>query len=125
MLQLPLFLSHGLSFVEEFAFLGRSVDLAGVSCVTSELFAVEVKVHDWKRVLWQARHCQVFADRVYVALWHARGLRAQCSFLRNSGIGLVLVDDNSAELIIKAEPSRVVNQAARSAAVAAIGALGS
>src|SRR6266446_78376 len=97
-LSLDIFGQHGIEFCEEFPFLGKFVDLVGVSRLTSELFAVEIKLRDWKRVLWQARLCQLFADRVYVALWHQAGRRANCDFLRKSGIGLILVEPEGAKL---------------------------
>jgi hypothetical protein len=112
-----------ISLVEEFAFQGRWVDLAGVSTATGELVAVEVKVHDWRRVISQARHCQVFADRAFVAMWYKRAANADWSFLRDSGLGLIVVNECSAQVAVDAAPSPVLSQAARRAALQAMSRL--
>jgi len=73
--------------------------------------AVELKLHDWKKAVVQAKNYQLGADYVYLAfpLFNAYSLlRKAESILRKEGIGLLVANEDTCEIrpIIEAAPSQ-------------------
>lgn len=60
------------------------------------IFAIEVKIHDWKGALRQASQNKVAFDESYVAIWHKfshRALNNRHLFEKN-GVGLIIINDD-------------------------------
>jgi hypothetical protein len=117
---LPYFHDRQLMFVEELPFLGKRVDLAGIDGACREIIAIEVKVSDWRRCLWQARQCQLFADYVYIAVWHRFSAAVDRDLLRLVGVGLIIVEEDGACVAVPASASPVWSSSARQIVLASM-----
>jgi hypothetical protein len=77
---------------------------------SSEIIAVELKLRDWRRAVWQAVHNRQVAIWSYIAL-PAKSLNAVDSgILKSLGLGLISVSPDSARIYMRAKRSRVFNQ---------------
>ena len=59
---------HGFIVMSEMQFFSKRIDLFAVDRDSLTTIAVEIKIRDWKRALFQARTYLVCADHVFVAL---------------------------------------------------------
>lgn len=68
-----------------------------------EVVAIELKIGDWRKALWQATHNLQIAERTYVALWHKFVHRAEKNreLLERYGVGLISVRARSAEIVFE------------------------
>jgi len=77
----------------------------------SETVAVELKVRDWRRALWQASIDLQLAQRAYIAVWHEYAHRAEknADLLKRYGVGLISVAPDSAAIVFKSvgRPRRI------------------
>lgn len=83
--------------------LGRkSIDVVCLDRGTQFTTAVELKVSDWKRALWQASVNLQVAHESYIAIWHSFVHRAElrADLLRSYGVGLISVTESSAEVLL-------------------------
>jgi hypothetical protein len=64
----PFLEEQGIHYKKEISFLERRIDIVGAR--GEDLFAFELKVSDWKRVLSQAITCKICCDYSYIAIWH-------------------------------------------------------
>lgn len=81
----------------------KRVDLMMVHRHYPKMVAVELKVHDWKTAVRQAlfdTHC---AHLSYVALWHETIPNVDKTWLERSGVGLISVTNERAEIEVKAQ----------------------
>lgn len=83
----------------------------GWAPLAERLVAVELKLHRWTDVFWQAKSNQVFAPESLVALPLPDAMRAAGGTfgdeLRYHGIGLLGVSPTRCELLIEAQPSHL------------------
>ncbi len=103
---LSLFQAEMVCMAREVAFGRKRVDLVGVNS-RGDLIAVEFKVRDWRRVLWQAAVNQLFADFSYVAVWHTALRFFDREHLREKGIGLISISEGGARTIRRAARSAI------------------
>jgi len=75
----------------EAAILGRSADL--VFLCDGQVCSVEMKLHDWKRALIQARDHKLGVDRAYVCLPGKRVTQAMLEQAEAMGVGLLIYTD--------------------------------
>lgn len=75
--------------------------------------AVELKIKDWRRALWQALHNFSVADKSYVAIWHRheRAAIKNVDRFTNAGVGLIVVGPKRAKIVV--ESTGQVNRIAR------------
>src|SRR5439155_10828360 len=76
---------------------------------TSEIVAVELKLRDWRRAVWQAVHNRQVATYSYIALPSKCVSAVDKLALAKLGLGLIRVDVRSATIFLNAAPSRYVN----------------
>lgn len=96
-------------FRDEVPFGKKRIDLAGLSD-DWRVFAVELKVSDWRRAAWQASIYQLCANYAFIAI-HADYLhRVDQAYLEKLGIGLISVSDSVAQLVMAAEESGLLHQ---------------
>jgi hypothetical protein len=67
--------------------------------------AVEMKVSDWRRGLWQAVTYKLAADYVYLALWKSSAKRVPLDSIRGLKVGLIEVRDEGAHIVLVAPRS--------------------
>ncbi len=74
-----------------------------------EIVAVELKLKDWRRAVWQAVHNRQIATVSYIAL-PVRSIRTvDARILRCLGLGLIGVERNDATIFLQAKRSQVFN----------------
>mgnify|MGYP005846712841 CR=1 FL=1 len=76
----------------EAAILGRSADL--VFLREGEVCSVEMKLHDWKRALAQARDHKLAVDRAYVCLPGKRVTQTMLEHAEAMGVGFLIYNDS-------------------------------
>jgi len=76
-------------------FTRKRIDIVVKSDVLNEIWAIEVKIKDWKTALRQANLNSVACHHSYVAIWHqyANSALRNASIFKHSGVGLMIVDD--------------------------------
>lgn len=87
--------------------LGRkSIDVICLQKSTQTSIAIELKVANWKRALWQASVNLQVAHRSYIALWHEFTHRAVKNeeLIKSYGVGLISVSGDSAQLVFPSQP---------------------
>ncbi len=67
--------------------------------------AVEIKVANWRRGLWQAATYGLVADYVYLALWEPRVHLVPVDVIRQLGLGMIQVGVDHAEIVVRARKS--------------------
>jgi hypothetical protein len=80
----------------------KRVDLMMVHRSYPKMVAVELKVSDWKTAVRQAlfdTHCSHFS---YVALWHEACPNVDKTWLEKTGVGLISVTTEQAEIEVRA-----------------------
>ena len=75
-----------------------------------QLIAVELKIRDWKRAVWQALHTRQVATYSYVALYERFAPSVDQELLQTLGLGLISADRNSARFLIPAKKSQHINK---------------
>jgi len=62
--------------------------------INGELWAIEVKLSDWRQALYQAVRCKQYADRVFVAMPAEKAplLRKQRGYFDPHGVGVLLLE---------------------------------
>jgi hypothetical protein len=74
-----------------------------------EIVAVELKLTNWRRAVWQAVHNRQVATKSYIAL-PVRSIRAvDAGILRSLGLGLIGVENDDATIFLQAKRSQVFN----------------
>lgn len=83
----------------------KRIDVVFVPTSVGQWTAVELKVRNWKKALWQAAVNTQLADLSYVALWHSTVPTAmERSTLFNSyGVGIISVDALEASIVLEAK----------------------
>jgi hypothetical protein len=84
----------GVKCRREAAILGRSADL--VFLREGKVCSVEMKLHDWKRALTQARDHKLAMDRAYICLPGKAVTPAMRAQAESMGVGLLLYSDTDA-----------------------------
>jgi hypothetical protein len=66
--------------------------------------AVELKVSDWQRAMWQAYQNLQVASHSYIAIWHrfARRPASELDSLALHGLGLITVGPRGARIVLRA-----------------------
>ena len=116
---LPLFSTGMRRVAREVAFGRKRVDLVGVT-TGGDLVAVEFKVRDWKRVLWQASINQLFADFSYVAVWHRTLKFLDLVLLKQTGIGVIVIGEDGARTVRRVSRSPLLRPVHREAILEAL-----
>lgn len=84
--------------------LGRkSIDIVCLQRSRPFSVAIELKIKDWRKALWQASVNQQVADESYVAIWHTFVHRAErhCDLLRSYGVGLISVSESASTFVLR------------------------
>ncbi len=82
--------------------LGRKrIDI--VVCCRQKVIAIELKVRDWRRALYQSFINQLVADHVYVAIWEKCVSEDLLREAKELGIGVISV---SAETALELHPAK-------------------
>ena len=76
-----------------------------------DIIAIEAKLSDWKNGFYQALRYKYFAHESYLALSKSKIKNVDKSLLNKQGIGLISVDINNIEIIIKPKKSSPINTA--------------
>lgn len=69
---------------------------------TERIVAIELKQTKWREAIIQARRYTFFADRTYIAVWNGSASRVNLGLLNKYRIGLIGVEPDYAEILIKA-----------------------
>lgn len=99
----------------EVPLLGRCVDLAYM--MKKSLFAVEFKLHDWRRAIQQARDHRLAADFAYICMPEREITTEMRNEINEAGVGLMFYKKNKGwpfEEVIKAPKSKETWSVARS-----------
>jgi hypothetical protein len=83
---------QGYIVTHEIQFFTKRIDLFAVSRESLATMAVEVKIHNWKRALLQARAYLLCADYVYIALPSSLAQKVADRDTDNYSIGLLAVE---------------------------------
>jgi len=78
--------------------------------VSSEIIAVELKLRDWRRAVWQAVHNRQVATWSYIALPAKSVTAVDSGILKSLGLGLISVNPDSARIYMRAKRSCVFNK---------------
>jgi hypothetical protein len=73
----------------------KRIDIVLIEKQTKEIWAIEVKIHDWKDALRQANLNKLACHKSYVAIWHEYSHRAldQRRIFEDHGVGLMVISD--------------------------------
>jgi hypothetical protein len=81
-----------------------------LSWLESDLWAFELKVHDWRRALFQTLQYRTFAsyEVVIMPLEKRHAVSRQLEFFKSTGVGVVLFDNqsNHEEILVQARRNR-------------------
>ncbi len=108
------FLQEGLPVESEVYALGRYIDLAFF--LGDKLYAIEFKMHDWRRASKQARDARLIADYSYICLPRRTVSNELRQVLEELGVGLCFVEPSRGwplEYAIQAPESNEIWTAAR------------
>jgi len=86
--------------------LTKRIDIIGIG--EGEIWAVEAKVRNWKQALRQANLDRLFADRVFVALWHEHITGVNEELFDKFGIGIMTVN-GTVDIIKEARKSQIMH----------------
>ena len=109
---LRLFPGHRYFCKHEVPFGLKRIDLvfSQKTCEKEELVAVELKLRDWRRAIWQAVNNRQVATYSFVALPPAAAERADRQLFASLGVGLIIADPVAdARVALPAKRSRYVN----------------
>lgn len=72
----------------------KHIDIVLIEQNTKEIFAIEVKVYDWKTALRQANLNKIACHKSFVAIWHEFAHRAlqKKDVFEDLGIGLIVIE---------------------------------
>lgn len=90
----------------------RSVDLVIREKQTARIFAIEFKLHDWKRAIQQAQSVGLCFDYLYICLpkpktdSSANKISAACI---SNGVGLIFYDTEHNEFCMEVEASKTTD----------------
>lgn len=92
---------------KQFVFTQKRIDIVAKS--DKEIWAIEVKIQDWKGALRQANLNKVGFKYSYVAIWHEYAHRAlnNMALFESMGIGLITVQSDYSA-IVEFSPRREV-----------------
>jgi len=95
----------------ELPFFEYRIDLYGLSRTSSETIAVELKMKDWRRALYQSLIYQLCSDYAYIAVPLTSARRVDLNALAVHGVGLIAVDDSlRCHIELKAKKSSEVRK---------------
>lgn len=85
----------------------KRIDIVIKSDVLNEIWAIEIKIRDWKIALRQANLNNVACSHSYVAIWHqyAESALKNIGTFKKLGVGLMVVD-NAYRPHIKLHPKK-------------------
>ena len=90
----------------------KHIDLVTKCPVSKEVWAIEVKIRDWKGAYHQALLNMMACNKSFVAIWHEHAgpaLQNQHVF-SDKGIGLMVVDSNfHPTIVVEPRESRDIN----------------
>ncbi len=88
--------------LKEVPILSRSVDLVFVND-EEEVVSIEIKLHDWRKALQQAKDHQLVVDRSYICIPDKkRGISTKLlASLRNTGIGLYIYKEVDNQIVFE------------------------
>lgn len=75
-----------------------------------DIIAVELKLRNWKRAIWQAVHNRQIASYSYIALPEATAPSIDISTLNSLGLGLIVTNMKEARVLLSAQRSKYVNE---------------
>ena len=75
-----------------------------------DIIAVELKLRNWKRAIWQAVHNRQIASYSYIALPEATAFPVDRVMLNTFGLGLIVTDMKKARILIPAQRSKYINE---------------
>lgn len=78
---------------KEFPFFEYRIDLYAFSRPASETIAIELKIRDWRRALYQSLIYQLCSDYVYIAIPLKNSSAVNLETLEAQGVGLIVVDE--------------------------------
>jgi len=96
------FETKGYEVFTEVPFFSKRIDLICVK--DSDVIAVEMKIKDWKKALWQAYVNQLCAVKSYVAMWHEYTHRIDRKRFKKYGIGIMKIGE-TVDIMVKARKS--------------------
>lgn len=86
------FRRHGYVVMPEIQFLTKRIDLFAVHRASLATVAIETKIHDWKRALFQARIYLLCADHVFVAMPSALAHNLAAKGFGDDAVGLLAIE---------------------------------
>ena len=87
----------------------KKIDLIFTDDDLTELIAVELKIRDWKKVFFQCLYNQFNSNWCYAALWHETVPKIDKKIFKQYGIGIIIVDDDEASLLLKGKKQNSVD----------------
>ena len=90
------FRKQGYVVMPEMQFFTKRIDLYAVHRVSLATVAIETKIHDWKRALFQARIYLLCADRVFVAMPSSLAHNIAAEGFSRDAVGLLAIETSEA-----------------------------
>lgn len=78
----------------ELPFYDYRIDIYGLSRPRGETIAIELKLKDWRRALYQAMIYQLCSDFVFIALPETKAQKIDHAELAKHGVGLIVVGEH-------------------------------
>lgn len=102
---LTLFPSSSYRHLEQVCLGRKRIDVVCLRKAEPFVVAIELKIADWRRALWQANLNLQISNESYIAIWEDFVHRAEkhSEVLKSYGVGLIAVSSDSARIIA---PSR-------------------
>ena len=88
----------------------KRIDLVFKARRCEKTVAVELKLNDWKRAVWQAVHNRQIATYSYIALPVNRLRAIDLGLLSSLGLGLILANLAEAKILLPARQSECLNR---------------
>lgn len=104
--------AHVIQFLEEHGYVRRVENnflykVNGWLPMTSEVVAIEAKLSDWRRGIFQANRYKSFADKVYLALPERSAHLVNIDMLRDLNVGLYVLKGNN-QVVERVRAKKVV-----------------
>jgi len=117
-------LRDGYSVYSEVPLMSQCIDIVAVDENSDRVLAIECKLRDWRRALTQVTSHRLACDEVAICLPLVDKRSAPLDQCQQSGVGLLLYDDEADSLTVVVEPTLIDQQwqPARSWLLAAIAA---
>ncbi|MFA5771120.1 MAG: hypothetical protein WC974_00080 [Thermoplasmata archaeon] len=93
----------------EVPMLSKKIDVVCINPNTNDVYAIEAKMHKWRRALQQALTYRLCSDFSYIAIPEENSDKVDTDLLSKYGIGLIVVHKNGITVPQEASVSNVLH----------------